>query len=152
MLEQCKVMKLDKDGNVIIRSPNNNHCLDLFYRNSAVRGPAHYKISIDGIPIRGSEYSNSILWSPDSRYLAIGEHLRTECLHNTPPVTRMVVFSIPNMSTYISKTLDPGWVYPILFNSDSLLYKEVVNQRYNDDGVLIRQPYKETKCILRIDE
>ncbi|MEQ9891907.1 hypothetical protein [Pectobacterium aroidearum] len=53
------------------------HTAMLIYAGEIRFGPPYFSLSIDGNALEGRVFGKELLWSPDSRYLAVQEWLST---------------------------------------------------------------------------
>jgi hypothetical protein len=95
---------LNKD----VTSPDGSHAVHIEFEGEIRFGPTYFSISVDGRSLRPRIFGNAILWSPDSRFVALQEWMTTD--YNLGPKTKLVVIDVIRGSEADIVLVDGGFV------------------------------------------
>lgn len=105
-----------------IHSPDNKHKIDLQYESEIRFGPPYYKLKIDGKKIKRKLWGDTILWSPDSKFVALQEWLTTD--YSKGPITRLVLIDIHTKKYSNFRTVEKGFTENYQFTDESIIYEK----------------------------
>jgi len=94
--------------NEVINSPDGGHVVHLEFEGEIRFGPVYFSITLDGRSLRPRIFGNSILWSPDSRYVAVQEWMTID--YKSGPKTKLVVIDVIRGSEADIVLVDGGFV------------------------------------------
>ena len=104
----------------MIQSPDGRHEAELRYVGEIRFGPPYHSLCVDGISMGGRVFGDAVLWSPDSRYLAVQEWLTTDEAEG--PITTLCVVDVVERRTCRLSRADGGFVEPQSFEGGAITY------------------------------
>ncbi|MBA5203624.1 MULTISPECIES: hypothetical protein [Pectobacterium] len=105
-----------------LSSFDQQHTAMLIYVGEIRFGPPYFSLSIDGNALEGRVFGKELLWSPDSRYLAVQEWLST-AERDGPQTALLCIDVIEERQCQISQAVG-GFIVPIRFEDDTLIYEK----------------------------
>lgn len=105
-----------------LSSFDQQHTAMLIYVGEIRFGPPYFSLSIDGNALEERVFGKELLWSPDSRYLAVQEWLST-AERDGPQTALLCIDVIEERQCQISQAAG-GFIVPIRFEDDTLIYEK----------------------------
>lgn len=105
-----------------LSSFDQQHTAMLIYVGEIRFGPPYFSLSIDSNALEGRVFGKELLWSPDSRYLAVQEWLST-AERDGPQTALLCIDVIEERQCQISQAAG-GFIVPIRFEDDTLIYEK----------------------------
>lgn len=98
------------------------HTAMLIYAGEIRFGPPYFSLSIDGKALDDRVFGKDMLWSPDSRYLAVQEWLST-AERDGPQTALLCVDVLEERQCQVSQAAG-GFIVPMRFEDDKLIYEK----------------------------
>jgi len=105
-----------------IKSPDGRHKAVLEIAGDIRFGPPYFSLKVDDRSFRKRVFGDACLWSGDSSFFAIQEWLTTS--YEAGPQTALTLFDLPNHKECRVSWADRGFIVPISFEDNLLIYKK----------------------------
>ena len=117
-----------------VSSPDGCHCAQLIFEGEVFEGPSYYKVVLDGRVLDQRVFGGSLVWSADSRYLALEEWLSTD--RRRGPSTVLFVVDVEGGCYYNRSKSSNGFIYPRRFEGSTLIFmrnRGIMHQEFELD-------------------
>ncbi|MEQ9842863.1 hypothetical protein [Pectobacterium brasiliense] len=100
------------------------HTAMLIYAGEIRFGPPYFSLSIDGKALDDRVFGKDMLWSPDSRYLAVQEWLST-AERDGPQTALLCIDVLEERQCQVSQAAG-GFIVPARVEDDKFFYEKIV--------------------------
>ena len=111
------------------KSPDGRYKAVLEIAGQIECGPPYYNLKIDDLNFGERIFGDAYLWSDHSAFLIIQEWLTT--CYRMGPRTALTLFDLSNRKECLISWADRGFIIPLFFDGDTLIYKK----EYLDKGI-----------------
>lgn len=101
-------------------SPDQRHEVQWIDLGEIPFGPAYGEIKIQGQTLAYRVFGRTVMWSPDSRYLALQEWLST--CRSQGPYTKLLILDFVKQQRLEASTAKGGFISPLRFEQDKVIY------------------------------
>jgi hypothetical protein len=112
------------------KSPDGRYKTVLEIAGQVECGPPYFNLKIDDLNFGERVFGDAYLWSSDSVYFIIQEWLTT--CYCMGPRTALTLFDLPNRKECLISWADKGFIIPMSFDGNTLVYKK----EYLDKGIV----------------
>jgi hypothetical protein len=105
-----------------VPSPDSKQAVHFEFEGEIPFGPAYFTMLLNAQSLAHRSFGDVAIWSNDSRYVAVQEWLSTS--KGAGPQTALLCIDTANCSQCVVSTAKQGFIYPVQFEGESLIYKK----------------------------